>query len=89
MTLRQASDLDAARGVVELIDRGIAPQGIWDALFAGAGEILLRRPGIIIPRRPATSGPWAVMRCDELRQVLTFRVIPHPWRHEPRHARNP
>jgi hypothetical protein len=47
MTLRQASDLDAAKGVVEMLDRGIAPLGIWDALLAGAGEVLLRRPGII------------------------------------------
>ena len=26
---------------------GVAPQSIWDALFTGAGELLLRQPGIV------------------------------------------
>lgn len=46
-TLRQASDLDAAEAVVALLNRGVSPQSVWDALFDGAGEILMRRPGII------------------------------------------
>ena len=28
-------------------NRGVAPQSIWDALFDGAGELLLRQPGIV------------------------------------------
>ena len=46
-TLRQASDLDAPKAVVEMLNRGIAPQSIWDALLDGAGEVLMRRPGIV------------------------------------------
>ena len=46
-TLRQASDLDAPKVVVEMLNRGIAPQSIWDALLDGAGEVLMRRPGIV------------------------------------------
>ena len=40
-TWEQTSDL-----VVELLNRRVAPQSIWDALFQGAGELLMRRPGI-------------------------------------------
>jgi hypothetical protein len=46
-TLRSGSDGDACDQVVELLNRGIAPQSIWDALFDGAGELLLRQPGIV------------------------------------------
>ena len=46
-TLRKGSDDDASQQVVELLNRGIAPQSIWDALFDGAGELLLRKPNIV------------------------------------------
>ncbi|MBI3864481.1 MAG: hypothetical protein HY290_21575 [Planctomycetia bacterium] len=46
-TLRQASDLDAAKAAVDLLNRGVGPQSLWDALFDSAGEVLLRRPGIV------------------------------------------
>ena len=32
---------------MELLNRGVAPQSIWDALFDGAGEMLMRKPGIV------------------------------------------
>jgi hypothetical protein len=46
-TLREQSDDDACDHVVKLLNRGIAPQSIWDALFDAAGELLLRQPGIV------------------------------------------
>ncbi len=46
-TLRNGSVDDACDQVVELLNRGIAPQSVWDALFDGAGELLLRQPGIV------------------------------------------
>jgi hypothetical protein len=46
-TLRSGSDDDACDQVVELLNRGIAPQSVWDACFDGAGELLLRQPGIV------------------------------------------
>ncbi len=46
-TLRHGSDDDASEQVVELLNRGIAPQSIWDALFDGAGELLLRQANIV------------------------------------------
>jgi hypothetical protein len=45
--LRKGSENDASQQVVELLNRGIAPQSIWDALFDGAGELLLRKPNIV------------------------------------------
>ncbi len=45
--LRQASDLEAPSAVIEMLNRDVAPQSIWDALLDGAGEVLMRRPGII------------------------------------------
>ncbi len=33
--------------VVEQLNRGVAPQSIWDALFQGAGELLMREPGLV------------------------------------------
>ena len=46
-TLRKGSDSDASQQVVELLNRGISPQSIWDALFDGAGELLLRKANIV------------------------------------------
>jgi hypothetical protein len=33
--------------VVELINRGASPQALFDAFFDGAGELLMRAPGIL------------------------------------------
>jgi hypothetical protein len=46
-TLRKGSADDACDQVVELLNRGVCPQSVWDALFAGAGELLLRGPGLV------------------------------------------
>lgn len=32
---------------VEMLQRGTAPQSVWDAVFVGSGELLMRQPGII------------------------------------------
>lgn len=47
VTLRQGSDTDACRKVVELLNSEISPQSVWDALMVGAGELLVRQPGIV------------------------------------------
>ena len=46
-TLRQASPDDASDAVVEQLNRGVAPQSIWDALFNSAAELMMRQPGIM------------------------------------------
>jgi hypothetical protein len=46
-TLYAGSPSDACDQVVELLNRRVAPQSIWDALLCGAGELLMRQPGIV------------------------------------------
>jgi hypothetical protein len=46
-TLRTGSDSDCCDKVVELLKKGVAPQSIWDGLLLGAGELLMRQPGIV------------------------------------------
>jgi hypothetical protein len=51
---REANDADACQQAVELINRGVSPQSIWDALFVASGELLMRQPGIV-PLHAVTS----------------------------------
>jgi hypothetical protein len=46
-TLRHASPDEASAKVIELLNGGVAPESITDAFFAAAGELLVRRPGIL------------------------------------------
>jgi hypothetical protein len=45
--LREGSEDEACDKVVALLNNGTAVQSLWDGLFAGAGELLMRQPGII------------------------------------------
>lgn len=44
--LRTGTEEAAPEKIVELLNRGVAPQSIWDALLDGAGELIMRQPGI-------------------------------------------
>ena len=46
--LRRGSNNDACDKAVELIARGISPQSIWDGIFVGSGELLMREPSIVM-----------------------------------------
>ena len=46
-TLRTGSADDAATLVVELVNRQVSPQSIYDALHLAAGELLMRQSGIV------------------------------------------
>jgi hypothetical protein len=46
-TLRQGSDQDVCKKVVELLNAGISPQSVWDGLMVGSGELVVRQPGIV------------------------------------------
>jgi len=45
--IRSGAAVDTSAKAIELLNRGVAPQSIWDALFDGAGELLMRAPGIL------------------------------------------
>ena len=46
-TLRSATPDEACRHAIELINGGLAPQSVWDALLDGSGELMMRKPGIV------------------------------------------
>ena len=46
-TLRTESDEDACKQVVGLLNRGVSPQSVYDGMQLGAGELLMRQPGIV------------------------------------------
>jgi hypothetical protein len=46
-TLRSGSSDDAVDLGVELLNQGVAPQSIWNAVMIGSGELLMRQPGIV------------------------------------------
>jgi hypothetical protein len=75
--LRQASSDEAADKAVELLNKGIAPQSIWDALFAGANELLMRAPGIrslhAVTTTNALHYAWQTCAGDELRRWLLLQ----------------
>ncbi len=45
--IRQGSSADTSAKAVELLNRGAAPESLFDAYFDGAGELLMRSPGIL------------------------------------------
>jgi hypothetical protein len=53
--LREASEDDAGALVVEQLRRGTSPVSIWEALFGAAGELILRRPGIVAVHAQTTA----------------------------------
>ncbi|MGE3779391.1 MAG: hypothetical protein AB7F89_19540, partial [Pirellulaceae bacterium] len=46
-TLREGSESDSCELVAKQLNEGISPQSIYDALLVGAGELLMRQPGIV------------------------------------------
>ena len=46
-TLRNGSPDDAMDLAAELLNRGVSPQSVWDAVLVGSGELLMQQPGII------------------------------------------
>ena len=46
-TLREVSELDAGRAVIDLLKGGVSTDSIWEALFATAAELVLTRPTVV------------------------------------------
>lgn len=75
--LRTASDADIAAEVVKVLGK-VSPQSVWDAVFAGAGELLMRQPGIVglhtLTTANALRYAYATAADDGLRQVLLLQA---------------
>jgi hypothetical protein len=76
-TLRTASNDESCDRVVEMLNRGIAPQSIWDALQVAAGELLMRQPGIVALHAVTTTNALAfayhTVGNDETRRLLMLQ----------------
>ena len=46
-SLRVDSPTLVCQQIVEILNAGVSPQSVYDALFAAAGELLMRQPGIV------------------------------------------
>src|SRR5262249_1303152 len=62
---------------VKLLNRGVATQSIFDAFFDGAGELLMRAPGILSLHATTFSNAvhysWQHTRDDETRRLLLLQ----------------
>lgn len=73
-TLREGSENDACDKVVELLRNGAGPQVIWDGLFLGAGELVVRQSGIVALHAVTTTN--ALRYCYEASaDDMTRRLI--------------
>jgi len=75
--LHSGSAAEVCEAVIELINRGVAPQSVWDALLVGAGELLVRQPGIVGLHAVTTSNAlryaFEASASDETRRLLLLQ----------------
>ena len=76
-TIRAGSPADTSEKMVELLNRGVAPQSLFDALFDGAAELLMRAPGIASLHATtftnAVHYAWQHARDEETRKLLLLQ----------------
>ena len=79
-TLRSGSYAAAAAKIVEVLNRGVAVQSVWDAIFCGAGELLLCQPGIVALHAVTTTNAmhyaFQASGDPETRRMLLLRRSP-------------
>lgn len=75
--LREGTADDACEKAVSLLIDGVAPQSIWDAVLVGAGELLMRQPGIVPLHAVTTSNAlryaFEVSGNDQTRRMLLLQ----------------
>ncbi len=75
--IRTGSYQDTSALVVQQLNRGIAPQSIWDGMFAAASEMLMRQPGIVSLHTLTTTNAmrFAFDTCgnDETRKLILLQ----------------
>ena len=78
-TLYSASADEACDQVVELLNQGVGPQSIWDALFLQSGELLMRQPGIVglhtVTTTNALHYAFTIAAGDETRKMLLLQNV--------------
>ena len=75
--IRDGAAVDTSAKVVELLNKGVAAQSIWDAIFDGAGELLMRQPGILSLHATTFTNAchysWQRCRDEETRRLLLLQ----------------
>ncbi len=75
--IRQGSPADTSHLTVKLLNSGVSPQSIFDALFDGAGELLMQAPGILSLHATtftnAAHYAWQHAKQDETRRMLLLQ----------------
>ncbi|MEA3210457.1 MAG: hypothetical protein QOE70_3514 [Chthoniobacter sp.] len=75
--MRTGSSSELSDLTVKLVNQGVAPQSIFDGLFAGAGELLMRAPGIVslhaMTFTNAVHYTWHRVKSDETRRLLLLQ----------------
>jgi hypothetical protein len=75
--LRLGTSDAACDAVVQLLRRESAPQSLWDALFCGAAELLLRQPGIVALHAVTTTNAlhyaYLTSGDDQTRRLLVLQ----------------
>lgn len=76
-TIREGSAKDASAKALALLNRGVAPASLFDAFFDGAGELLMRAPGILSLHATTFTNAlhysWQHCRDDETRKMLLLQ----------------
>jgi len=75
--LRAGSAADTSELTAKLLNGGVSPQSIAEALFNGAGELMIQEPGIIAVHAMtftnAAQYAWRRVQSDETRRMLLLQ----------------
>jgi hypothetical protein len=76
--MRTASPTEACGKVIEVLNAGVGPESVWDALFLTAGELLMRQPGIVgihcVTSANALHYGYQASGNDETRRLLLLQA---------------
>jgi hypothetical protein len=77
-TFRNGGPTAPAETAADALAHGVGPQSIWDGVFVGAGELLMRQPGITALHGVTTANAlqylWQHIDDDRLRQRILLQA---------------
>lgn len=76
--LREGSDADVGKTYAKKLNGSLSPKTLWDAVFLGAGELLMKQPGIVGLHTLTTANAmhYAYQNCceEQTRQLLLLQA---------------
>jgi hypothetical protein len=77
-TFREGSATDTSRAIAAALRQGVDPQTLWTAIILAAGELLIRRPGIVAIHANTTAEAlhqgYRRSRDDQTRKLLMLQA---------------